>query len=74
MFLFVFVELRERRRQSQSVQRDMPRPSDVNASVLRPVNVDPPLTGLQKVLINIEFLFAAKYIVEFLITFGTFLG
>lgn len=41
-------ELRERRRQSQAVQREMPRPSDVNATVLRPVNVDPPLTGLQK--------------------------
>lgn len=40
--------LREMRRQSQSVQRNMPRPSDVNATVLRPANVDPPLTGLQK--------------------------
>lgn len=27
----------------------MPRPSDVNAAVLRPANVDPPLTGLQQV-------------------------
>jgi len=40
--------LREMRRQSQAVQRNMPRPSDVNASVLRPANVEPPLTGLQK--------------------------
>ena len=46
------------RRQSQSVQRAMPRPSDVNATVLRPANVEPPLTGLQKVLINILILHA----------------
>lgn len=43
--------LRERKRQSQAVQRNMPRPSDVNATVLRPANIDPPLTGLQKVLL-----------------------
>lgn len=42
--------LRERKRQSQAVQRNMPRPSDVNVTVLRPANIDPPLTGLQKVL------------------------
>lgn len=40
--------LRERKRQSQAVQRNMPRPSDVNVTVLRPANIDPPLTGLQK--------------------------
>ena len=45
----VFSELREMRRRSQSVQRNMPRPSDANAAVLRPANVDPPLTGLQQV-------------------------
>ena len=37
------------RRRSQAVQRNMPRPSDANAAVLRPANVDPPLTGLQQV-------------------------
>lgn len=41
-------ELRELKRRSQAVQRDMPRPSDVNATVLRPANVEPPLTGLQQ--------------------------
>lgn len=41
-------ELRELRRRSQAVQRKMPRPSDANAAVLRPANVDPPLTGLQQ--------------------------
>lgn len=45
----VSAELREMRRRSQSVQRNMPRPSDVNATVLRPPNVEPPLTGLQQV-------------------------
>lgn len=41
-------ELRELKRRSQAVQREMPRPSDVNATVLRPANVEPPLTGLQQ--------------------------
>ena len=44
-----FADEKERRRQSQAVQRNMPRPSDVNATVLRPANVEPPLTALQKV-------------------------
>ncbi|XP_054720958.1 cell division cycle 5-like protein [Uloborus diversus] len=38
----------ERRRQSTSVQRDLPRPSDVNNSILRPSHCEPPLTDLQK--------------------------
>ncbi|KXJ23705.1 cell division cycle 5-related protein [Exaiptasia diaphana] len=37
----------EKRRRSQAVQRDLPRPSNVNTTVLRPVNVDPPLNALQ---------------------------
>ena len=37
---------------SQSVQRDMPRPTDVNSNILRVVGPgDPPLTDLQKVCI-----------------------
>ena len=43
------VEEKERRLWSQAVQRDMPRPSDVNTTVLRPANIEPPLTSLQKV-------------------------
>ncbi|XP_046848614.1 cell division cycle 5-related protein-like [Xenia sp. Carnegie-2017] len=39
---------KERRLWSQAVQREMPRPSDVNTTVLRPANIDPPLTALQK--------------------------
>ena len=48
-FFFLIVELRELRRRSQAVQRNLPRPSDVNSTVLRPPNVDPPLTGIQRV-------------------------
>ena len=39
---------RELRRRSQAVQRDLPRPTDMNDSVLRPLNSDPPLTELQR--------------------------
>merc|ERR1712223_1260222 len=38
----------ELRRRSQAVQRDLPRPTDMNHSVLRPLNSDPPLSDLQK--------------------------
>ncbi|CAB4060900.1 CDC5L [Lepeophtheirus salmonis] len=36
------------RKRSQAVQRSLPRPLDVNHSVLRPLNSEPPLTDLQK--------------------------
>ena len=49
VLLNFFTERRELKRRSQAVQREMPRPSDVNATVLRPANVEPPLTGLQQV-------------------------
>lgn len=38
----------ELKRRSQSVQRDLPRPTDMNHTVLRPLNADPPLTDLQR--------------------------
>ncbi|XP_069831984.1 cell division cycle 5-like protein [Dendropsophus ebraccatus] len=38
-------ELKERHK---AVQKDLPRPSEVNETILRPVNVEPPLTDLQK--------------------------
>ncbi|CAI9578047.1 unnamed protein product [Staurois parvus] len=38
-------ELKQRHR---AVQRDLPRPSEVNETILRPFNVEPPLTDLQK--------------------------
>ena len=36
------------KRRSQPVQRDLPRPTDMNHSVLRPLNSDPPLSDLQR--------------------------
>jgi len=38
----------EFKRRSQAVQKDLPRPTEMNQTVLRPMNSDPPLTGLQK--------------------------
>lgn len=53
----------ERKRQSQSVQRNLPRPLEVNSSILRPLNSDPPLTALQKAeeLIKQEMLIMLHY-------------
>lgn len=41
-------EEREMKLRSQVVQRGLPRPLDVNMSILRPTNLDTPLTDLQK--------------------------
>ncbi|PSN39298.1 Cell division cycle 5-like protein [Blattella germanica] len=38
----------EMKSRSQPVQRDLPRPAEVNMAVLRPPHTDPPLTELQK--------------------------
>lgn len=65
VLLNFFTELRELKRRSQAVQREMPRPSDVNATVLRPANVEPPLTGLQQVeglVFNLEFSLSGSYV------------
>lgn len=65
VLLNFFTELRELKRRSQAVQREMPRPSDVNATVLRPANVEPPLTGLQQVedlVFNLEFSQSGSYV------------
>ncbi|XP_037520392.1 cell division cycle 5-like protein [Rhipicephalus sanguineus] len=53
----------ERKLQSQPVQRCLPRPLDVNASVLRPAHTEPPLTDLQKAeeLIKQEMLVMQHY-------------
>jgi hypothetical protein len=40
---------------SQAVQRDLPRPQEVNSAILRPSHSDTPLTDLQKV--NNYFIF-----------------
>ncbi|XP_006000982.1 cell division cycle 5-like protein [Latimeria chalumnae] len=39
---------RELKRRHMAVQRDLPRPSEVNETILRPLNVEPPLTELQR--------------------------
>ncbi|CAF1467415.1 unnamed protein product, partial [Adineta ricciae] len=36
------------KRQTQVVQRDLPRPNDINLSILRPANAEGPMTDLQK--------------------------
>ena len=35
-------------KRSTAVKRDMPRPLEMNHTVLRPLNADPPLTDLQR--------------------------
>ncbi|MBN3318538.1 CDC5L protein, partial [Atractosteus spatula] len=39
---------RELKQRHTAVQRNLPRPSEVNETILRPLNVEPPLTELQK--------------------------
>lgn len=45
---------KELRSRSQVIQRNFPRPLDINI-VLRPANTDPPLTDLQKVYMFSSF-------------------
>merc|ERR1711997_376193 len=53
----------ELKRRSQAVQKDLPRPTEMNQTVLRPLNSDPPLTGLQRAeeLIKREMLVMMHY-------------
>ena len=53
----------EFKRRSQAVQKDLPRPTEMNQTVLRPLNSDPPLTGLQRAeeLIKREMLVMMHY-------------
>lgn len=49
-YIYYFLGQKELRMRSQSVQREMPRPTDVNSNILRVVGPnDPALTELQKV-------------------------
>ncbi|XP_043235197.1 cell division cycle 5-like protein [Amphibalanus amphitrite] len=54
---------RELRARSQTLQRGLPRATEVNASVLRPTNVEPPLSELQKAeeLIKREMIVMQRY-------------
>lgn len=47
-FSVSFLEKRELARRSQVIQRELPRPVDVNMNILRPY-MDTPLTDLQRV-------------------------
>jgi hypothetical protein len=50
--LFFFSSLIEEehfKRQTQVVQRNLPRPNDVNLTILRPANAEGPMNDLQKV-------------------------
>ena len=49
LFVICVAEIAEFKRQSHSVQRDLPRPSDVNMSVLRPQDMYPDLNAYQVV-------------------------
>ena len=53
----------EFKRRSQAVQKDLPRPTEMNQTILRPMNSDPPLSGLQKAeeLIKREMLVMMHY-------------
>ena len=50
MLVFDFIEAAEFRRRAQAVQRDMPRPSDVNTAVLRPPEMKADLNAYQMVM------------------------
>ena len=43
------------KRQTQVVQRNLPRPNDINLTILRPANAEGPMTDLQKVRITLFF-------------------
>lgn len=43
------VEEEHFKRQTQVVQRNLPRPDDINLTILRPANAEGPITDLQKV-------------------------
>ncbi|UJR33245.1 hypothetical protein I4U23_020700 [Adineta vaga] len=51
------------KRQTQVVQRDLPRPNDVNVTILRPANAEGPMTDVQKAeeLIKQEMLILLHY-------------
>ncbi|XP_030054620.1 cell division cycle 5-like protein [Microcaecilia unicolor] len=40
--------MKELKQRHKAVQKGLPRPSDVNETILRPLNIEPPLTDLQK--------------------------
>jgi len=49
MFFLFFVEEEHFKRQTQVVQRNLPRPNDINLAILRPANAEGPMSDFQKV-------------------------
>lgn len=47
----LYLEQEHFKRQTQVVQRNLPRPNDINFTILRPANAEGPMTDLQKVII-----------------------
>ena len=45
-----YLGLKELKQRSQPIQRGLPRPTDVNTSILRPKDHDAPMSALQKVI------------------------
>ncbi|CAF4847732.1 unnamed protein product, partial [Rotaria magnacalcarata] len=60
---FDFLEQEHFKRQTQVVQRNLPRPNDINLTILRPANAEGPMTDLQKAeeLIKQEMLVLLHY-------------
>jgi hypothetical protein len=59
-FFFLFFSLIEEehfKRQTQVVQRNLPRPNDVNLTILRPANAEGPMNDFQKVELLLIFVF-----------------
>lgn len=46
---FLFAGEKELRSRSQTLQRGLPRPVDINTAILRPKDLETPMTELQKV-------------------------
>jgi len=49
------VEEEHFKRQTQVVQRNLPRPNDINLTILRPANTEGPMSDFQKVKIFLLF-------------------
>jgi hypothetical protein len=55
IFFSFLVEEEHFKRQTQVVQRNLPRPNDINLTILRPANAEGPMNDLQKVKILLCF-------------------
>ncbi len=60
-----YIEQEHFKRQTQAVQRNLPRPNDINLTILRPANAEGPMTDLQKVRIISPVTVSSKLIYTF---------